>query len=101
MSNEQKPKMKLAGPVHDQGERERQLNSLPPVRREIALELSRYADMCQYFDEKKIEVPVEIRRSVVNVSKLPESERAAAMRGVNQLMMEYLNDVGEDDGIRH
>jgi hypothetical protein len=101
MSNEEKPKMKLPGPVHDRLEYEQQLNALPPGRREMGQELSRYADMCQYFEQKGMEVPPDIRRAVLNVSKLPDSERAAAMEDVNRQMMEYLNDVGEDNGVRH
>jgi hypothetical protein len=101
MSNEEKPTTKLPGPIHDRLEYERRLHALPPGRREMAQELTRYADTCQYFEQNGMEVPPDIRRAVLNVSKLPDSERAAAMREVNQQMMEYLHDVGEDDGVRH
>lgn len=97
--NKSSPTGALA-PACDRGEYDQRIAALPPGRREIAEELTTYADMCQFFERQTMDIPPHILRAVVQVSTLSDSERAAAMRQINQQLMEYLNDVGEDNGVR-
>jgi hypothetical protein len=86
------------GPLGDRNEYEQQLNSLPAEQRELAEESTRFADLCQYFSQQKMDIPPSIVERVGNVSKLPAMDRIRAMRDINRELMEYLNDVGQDPG---
>ena len=46
------------GPIEDRNEYEQRLNSLPPVQKELAQESTRFADLCQYFSQQKIDLPL-------------------------------------------
>jgi hypothetical protein len=87
-------------PIHDRNEYERQMAALPPEEREIAEQLTTFADMCQYFEHQNMDVPPDILRAAAKVQALPTSERADAMQRINQQLMEHLNDVGKDNGVR-
>jgi hypothetical protein len=89
-----------SGPLDDRNEFERRLNSLPPEQKDLAEESTRFADLCQYFSHQKMDIPPVIVERVGNVSKLPVSDRIRAMKDINRELMEYLNDVGQDPGIR-
>ena len=88
------------GPVDDRKEYEQRLNSLPAGQKEFAEESTRFADLCQYFSQQRMDIPASIVERVRNVSKLPVNDRIRAMQDINRELMEYLNDVGEDPGIR-
>ena len=88
------------GPLDDRNEYEHRLNSLPPGQKELAEESTRFADLCQYFSQRKMDIPPSIVERVGNVSKLPAPDRIRAMQDINRELMEYLNDVGQDPGIR-
>jgi hypothetical protein len=47
-----------------------------------------------------MQLPRHIVEQIGELSKLPATEQIATMRRVNQALMEYLNDVGEDSGVR-
>ena len=86
------------GPVDDRyGER---LNSLPTGEKELAQESARFADLCQYFERQKMDVPVEILDQLGQASRLALPQRTEAMKKLNQKLMEYLDNVGQDPGIR-
>src|SRR5260370_6718590 len=89
-----------SGPLDDRNEYEHRLNSLPPGQKELAEESTRFADLCQYFSQRKMDIPPSIVERVGNVSKLPAPDRIRAMQDINRELMEYLNDVGQDPGIR-
>lgn len=88
------------GPIEDRNEYEQRLNALPPEQNELAKENTRLADLCQYFSLQKIDIPPEIVERVAGLSRLTTAERMRALMDVNRALMEYLNDVGQDPGIR-
>jgi hypothetical protein len=90
---------KLA-PFDDRNQYEQRLNSLPAGQKELAEESARFADLCQYFSQQKMDIPPSIVERVGCVSNLPAPDRIVAMKGLNRELMEYLNDVGQDPGIR-
>jgi hypothetical protein len=88
------------GPLDDRNEYEQRLNSLPPGQKELAQESARMADLCQYFSQQKMDVPPEVLEQIARLSGLPITERFRAIRDINRTLTEYLNDVGQDPGIR-
>jgi hypothetical protein len=88
------------GPIDDQSEYERRLNSLPPDEKELAHESTRFADRCRYCSDQKIDVPPQVLDQVGALSKSPIADRIRVFQAVNKSLMEYLNDVGEDPQLR-
>ena len=86
--------------IEDPHEYERRIRALPPAQREFAEEGTRFANLWQYFSEHRMELPRHIVEQIGELSRLPAAEQIATMRRVNQALMEYLNDVGEDSGVR-
>jgi hypothetical protein len=93
------PEGKLA-PIQDRAEYDRQMNALPEPERALALELTKYADLCRYFAEHDMQMPPHIVRAVAQLSSLPVPERTTQMEQINQEVMEYLHSVGEDPEFR-
>lgn len=88
------------GAIEDPEEYERRMSALPPAQREFAEEGTRFANLWQYFSEHRMQLPRHIVEQISELSKLSATEQIATMRRVNQALMEYLNDVGQDSGIR-
>lgn len=88
------------GPIEDRNEFEQRLKALPPDQNRLAQESTRLADLCQYFALQKIDIPPEIVERVAGLSRLSTAECIRALIDVNRALMEYLNDVGQDPGIR-
>lgn len=88
------------GPIEDRNEYEQRLNGLPPDQNQLAKENTRLADLCQYFSQQQIDIPPEIVEQVAGLSRLSTAERIRALIDVNRALMEYLNDVGQDPGLR-
>ena len=88
------------GPLDDRNEYEQRLHSLPLGQKELAQESTRFADLCQYLSQQKMDIPPSIVERLGNVSKLPVKDRTRAMKDIDRELMEYLNDVGQDPGIR-
>jgi len=88
------------GPLEDRSEYEQRLNSLPAEQKDLAEESSRLADLCQYFSQNKVDIPPSIVERLRTVSRLPVADRIRAIRDINRELMEYLNDLGQDPGIR-
>jgi len=89
-----------SGPIEDRNEYEQRLSSLPPNQQELAQESTRFADLCQYFSQQKMDLPPDLLEQVGRLSRLAVSERIRAMKNINHELMEYLNDVGQNPGIR-
>mgnify|MGYP001465435070 CR=1 FL=1 len=89
-----------SGPIDDRNQYEQRLNSLPAEQKELAEESTRFADLCQYFSQQKVDIPPSVVERVGGVSKLPLPDRIRAMKDINRELMEFLNDVGQDPGIR-
>ena len=88
------------GLVRDRNQHDERLKSLPAGEKELAQESARFADLCQYFERQKMDVPVDILDQLGRASRLPIPERVEAMKKLNQRLMEYLDNVGQDPGIR-
>lgn len=88
------------GPVDDLKEREARINSLPSAEKELARESSRFADLCQFFEEKHLDVPREVVDQLARVAALAIPERINFMKKLNQSLMECLHDVDPGTGIR-
>ena len=88
------------GPIEDRNEYEQRLNALPPDQNQLAQESTRLADLCQYFSQQQIDIPPEIVEQVAGLSRLATAERIRVLIDVNRALMEYLNDVGQNPGIR-
>jgi hypothetical protein len=86
--------------IEDRNEREHRLNLLPAEQKGFAEESSRFAELCQYFAQQRMDIPLSIAERIGNVSKLPALDRIRAMQNINRELMEYIDDVGQDPGIR-
>ncbi len=93
------PNRELAA-IEDREEREARIASLAPEERQLALETARFADLCQYLSQKNMDVPPQILDELNGAQKLALPDRTERMKALNQALMEYLNDAGEDTGIR-
>jgi hypothetical protein len=89
-----------SGPIADHNEYEQRRSALPPNRQELVQESIRFADLCQYFSQLKIDLPPDLLEQVGRLSRLAISERIRAVKSINRELMEYINDVGQDPGIR-
>jgi hypothetical protein len=88
------------GPITNRQEYEQRVSVLPHEQREFVEESSRFADMWQYFYEHRMQLPKGILEQVNGLPKLSTAEQTTILRRVNQALLEYLNDVGEDSGVR-
>jgi hypothetical protein len=88
------------GPVEDRDQYDQRLKSLPVGEKELAEESARFADLCQYFERQRMDVPVEILDQFGRASRLPIPERVEAMKKLNKRLMEYLNDAGQGHFVR-
>ena len=88
------------GPIEDRNEYEQRLNSLPLEQRDLAQENTRFADLCHYLSEQKMDVPPNVLERVGRLSMVTISERIRALKNINRELMEYLNDVDKGPGIR-
>ena len=76
------------GPIDDRNGYEQRLNSLPAEQKELAEESTRFADLCQYFSQQKMDIPPYIVERVGGVSKLPVPDRIRAMKDITRELME-------------
>jgi hypothetical protein len=88
------------GSVEDRNAYDQRLKSLSVDEKELADESARFADLCQYFERQKMDVPVEVLDQLGRASRLAMPERIEAMKKLNERLMEYLDNVGQDPGIR-
>jgi hypothetical protein len=88
------------GSIEDRSQYEQRLNALPAEQKQLAQENARLADLCQYFSRTRIEIPPPLMEQIGRLVRLPLSERTGAVKNLNRELMEYLNDVGQDSGIR-
>ena len=87
-------------PIEDRHEYENRIDALPDDERQLAQELSRFADLCQYFEREKVDVPAAIIEELGRASQLPIQRRLEAIKKLNQRLMECLPDVGDGSRIR-
>jgi hypothetical protein len=88
------------GPMTNRQEYEQRVNALLPEQREFAKESTRFADMWQYFSEHRMQLPKGVVNQVSGLAQLTTVEQRTVLRRINEQLMEHLNDVGEDSGVR-
>jgi len=88
------------GPIEDRVEYDRRLDALPPDQRELAQESARFADLCRYFSDKKMDIPPQVLDQVGGLARLPIADRIRVLKDANRTLMENLSDVGENPQIR-
>ena len=71
-----------------------------PEEKELAAVCGRFADLCQYFSQQNMDLPLQVVEEVWLVSKLAVNDRIARMKSLNQELMKYLNDAGPDPQVR-
>ena len=89
------------GPLEDRNEYEQRLNSLPPEQKELRRRkhaLCRSLPVLLAAEDGHSRRPSWSKSEVLPSFQLPE--RIRAMKNINRELMEYLNDVGQDPGIR-
>lgn len=87
------------GPIEDRNEYEQRIDALPKDQQELAQESTRLADLCQYSSMRAIDMPPRLMERVNSLRSLAIPERIRVLKEVNQVLMEYLNDVGQDPRI--
>ena len=86
--------------IEDHMERERLINELPRDEKALAEGLSRYADLCRFFAEHRMQVPPHMVRGVNQLQQLPLEKRVSQIEDINEAMLEYLHNVSENIGLR-
>ena len=84
------------GPIVDRNEYEQRIEALPPEEKELAHQSARFADICRYFADKKMDIPRQVLDLIEGLSRSPVRDRIRILTDASQRLMEYLNDVGED-----
>ena len=88
------------GPVEARNEYDQHLKSLPAGKKELAEESARFADLCQFFERQKMDVPAEVLDQLGLASRLLIPERVEALKKLNKRLMEHLNDAGDSHFVR-
>ena len=88
------------GPITNRLEYEQRVKALPPEQREFAEESTHFADIWQYFSEHRMPLPKNVVDQIGSLAQLTTVEQTSVLRRLNQELMGYLNDVGEDSGVR-
>ena len=88
-------------PIDDRNEWDKLVASKPPEDRELLGELTRFADLWRYFEERKEKLGPEIVKAVNEVPNVPVPERIARLKEINQKLMERVGDAGEGARFRH
>ena len=68
--------------------------------KELAEVCQRFADLCQYFSQQRMDLPSQIVEGVRLVSKLAVGDRITRMKRLNQELMEYLNEAAPNPQVR-
>jgi hypothetical protein len=87
-------------PIGQGNTRDRNATSVSADQQELADVCAQFADVCDYFSRQSMDLPANILDDIGRVSKLSIPDRIAAMKRLNQDLMEYLHDVGQDSRIR-
>lgn len=80
-------------PIEDRDEWQKLVRSNPPDEQELLNELTRFADLWRYFQERNEKLGPEIVNALAEVHKLPVALRAAQVREINQKLMSRIGEV--------
>jgi hypothetical protein len=89
------------GPIEDRYEYEKGIKALPPEERELARELTNYADLVKYFADHKLKTGPDIADAMFAAAKLPVDLLTARVREINQVLMERLKNAGQGTEFRN
>lgn len=81
-------------PIEDRDQWNEVVSSTRPEEQELLNELTRFADLWRYFQERNEKLGPEIVNALAEVQKLPVALRAARVREINQKLMRR---IGEPD----
>ncbi len=84
-----------SGPIEDRGGWEKRVQSHAPQDRELLQELTRFADLWRYFQEKKEKLGPEILAALNDLPTLAVPKRIERLREINQNLMERIPDAGQ------
>ena len=94
----QQPGSQLSS-IGQRNTRDGEPTSLSAEQQELADVCARFADACDYFSRQSMDLPPNVLDDIGRVSRLSVPDRIAAMKRLNQDLMEYLHDVGQDTRI--
>ena len=80
--------------------KERSHDAASTQEKELAEVCARFADLCQYFSQQNMDLPVQIVDEARSVSKLAVADRVARMKLFNQELMEYLHGASRGPQVR-
>ena len=83
------------GPIEDRREWDKLVESKSPNERELLEQLTRFADLWRYFQERKEKLGPEIVGAVSQLHTLSISERTASLKEINQKLMERVDGAGQ------
>jgi hypothetical protein len=81
-------------PIEDRDQWNAVVSSTPPEEQELLNELTRFADLWRYLQERNEKLGPEIVKALAEVHKLPVALRAARVREINQKLMDRIPDSG-------
>ena len=87
-------------PVDKRVEDKRASDGLPWDQKELTLESTQFADLCQHFSAQNIDIPPEVLDRLFGLRKLAIPHRIRVLGELNRELMEYLSAVGKGTGIR-
>lgn len=88
------------GAIENRHEYERRFETLPTEEKELAEVCARFADICRYCSDKKMDIPPQVLDLAEGLSRFGATDRIRILKDASQRLMEYINDVGEDPTIR-
>lgn len=88
------------GPIEERSEWEKLVANQPAEEGEVLTELSRFADLWRYLQERQETLGAEIVEAISQVHQLSLPERIARMKEINQTLLERIGDVGERAQLR-
>jgi hypothetical protein len=88
-------------PIQDLNEWDKLIASNLPEERELIGELTRFADLWRYFQERKEKLGPEIVKALSELPNLLVPERIVVLKEINQKLMERVGDAGEGARFRH
>jgi hypothetical protein len=87
--------------IQDRFEYDKRIESLPPEQQELLKQLTNFADLCKYFQERGQRLDGSLADAMNQAAGLPLEERIARIRQINQKLMEGVEDAGEGPQLRH
>jgi hypothetical protein len=93
-------RLRLPTPINDPREYEEQMAVLPSDEKTVVEALTRFANLCQFLSDRRLELPDHITSGLRSAAELSATERVAIIERLNQELLEYIHRVSADSGIR-